>query len=50
MIYPTTAFTHSTSVAAAPETKDETDEAAGEEFCLATFELRADSNYSESEK
>jgi hypothetical protein len=47
--YPTTAFTlYSTSVAT--ETKDETDEAAGEEFRLGTFELRADSNYSESEK
>ena len=49
--YPTAAFTlYSTSVATAPETEDETDEAAGEEFRLGTFELRADSNYSESEK
>jgi hypothetical protein len=49
--YPTAAFTlYSTSVARASETEDETDEAAGEEFRLGTFELRADSNYSESEK
>jgi hypothetical protein len=47
--YPTAAFTlYSTSVP--PEIEDETDEAAGEEFRLGTFELRADSNYSESEK
>jgi hypothetical protein len=49
--YPTAAFTlYSTSVATAPEAEDETDKAAGEEFRLGTFELRADSNYSESEK
>jgi hypothetical protein len=49
--YPTAAFTlYSTSVAKAPGTEAETDEAAGEEFRLGTFELRADSNYSESEK
>jgi hypothetical protein len=49
--YPTAAFTlYSTLVATAPETEDETDEAAEEEFRLGTFELRADSNYSESEK
>jgi hypothetical protein len=49
--YPTAAFTlYSTSVATAPGTEDETDAAAAEEFRLGTFELRADSNYSESEK
>jgi len=50
--YPTAAFTlYSASVAAAPETEDETHEAAREEeFRLGTFELRSDSNYSESEK
>ena len=49
--YPTAAFTlYSTSVATAPETDDKTDEEAAEEFRLGTFELRADSNYSESEK
>jgi hypothetical protein len=49
--YPTAAFTlYSTSVATAPETEDETQEAVREEFRLGTFELRADSNYSESER
>jgi hypothetical protein len=49
--HPTAAFTlYSTSLATAPETEDETDEAATEEFRLGTFELRSDSNYSESEK
>jgi hypothetical protein len=49
--YPTAAFTlYSTSVAKAPETEDEMDEPAAEEFRLGTFELRSDSNYSESEK
>jgi hypothetical protein len=50
--YPTAAFTlYSTSVATAEtEAEAEAVEAAGEEFRLGTFELRADSNYSESEK
>jgi hypothetical protein len=49
--YPTAAFTfYGTSVAKAPETDDKPDEEAAEEFRLGTFELRADSNYSESEK
>jgi hypothetical protein len=49
--YPTAAFTlYSTSVATGSETEAEADEAAGEEFRLGTFELRADSNYSEIEK
>jgi hypothetical protein len=49
--YPTAAFTlYSTSMAAAPETENETDGAAAEDFRLGTFELRADSNYSESGK
>jgi hypothetical protein len=49
--YPTAAFTlYSTSMARAPETENETDEVAAEEFRLGTFELRSDSNYSESEK
>lgn len=47
--YPTAAFTlYSTSTS--PETENETNEAAAEEFRLGTFELRSDSNYSESEK
>jgi|SRR5450755_3198396 hypothetical protein len=49
--YPTAAFTlYSTTMATAPGTADETVEAAGKEFRLGTFELRSDSNYSESEK
>ena len=49
--YPTAAFTlYSTSVAKAPETEDQMGEPAAEEFRLGTFELRSDSNYSESEK
>jgi hypothetical protein len=49
--YLTAAFTlYSTSVATAPETDDKTDEEAADEFRLGIFELRADSNYSESEK
>jgi hypothetical protein len=49
--YPTAAFTlYITSMATAPETENETDEAAAEEFHLGAFELRSDSNYSESEK
>jgi hypothetical protein len=49
--YPTAAFTlYSTAVATATETEDETEGEAGEAFRLGTFELRSDSNYSESEK
>jgi hypothetical protein len=48
--YPTAAFTLYSTAGTAPETEDETVEAAGEEFRLGTFELRSDSNYSESEK
>jgi hypothetical protein len=49
--YPTAAFTlHSTSLAPPTKTEDKTDEEAEEEFRLGTFELRSDSNYSESEK
>jgi hypothetical protein len=49
--YPTAAFTlYSTAVATPTKTDDKTDEEAGEEFRLGTFELRSDSNYSESER
>jgi hypothetical protein len=51
--YPTAAFTlYSASVATPTKTEDKADEDAGEgeEFRLGTFELRSDSNYSESEK
>jgi hypothetical protein len=45
--YPNAAFTlYSTPPTAQPEDERE----AAEEFRLGTFELRADSNYSESEK
>jgi hypothetical protein len=48
--YPTAAFTlYSTSAAPPTKTEDKTDEEAGEEFRMGTFEL-SDSNYSESEK
>jgi hypothetical protein len=54
--YPTAAFTlYSTtkapdSTAKEPETNDEAAGVNEEEFRLGTFELRSDSNYSESEK
>jgi hypothetical protein len=45
--YPNAAFTlYSTP----PPTQPEDEREAAEEFRLGTFELRADSNYSESEK
>jgi hypothetical protein len=43
--YPTAAFTLYSTARTAPETGDQTDKAPGEEFCLGTFELRSDSNY-----
>jgi hypothetical protein len=47
--YPTAAFTLC-STAKAPQTSDEAEEVIEEEFRLGTFELRSDSNYSESQK
>jgi hypothetical protein len=49
--YPTAAFTlYSTSGATPTKTEDKADEEAEEGSRLGTFELRSDSNYSESEK
>jgi hypothetical protein len=45
--YPNAAFTLMRTATPAPA---ETEEPAGEEFRLGTFELRIDSNYSDSEK
>jgi hypothetical protein len=47
--YPNAAFTLY-STAKAPEPSGDAEEPAGEEFRLGTFELRSDSNLSESEK
>jgi hypothetical protein len=47
--YPNAAFTLY-STAKAPEPTGDAEEPAGEEFRLGAFELRSDSNYSESEK
>jgi hypothetical protein len=47
--FPTAAYTLYSTVTAT-ELGDETDEETGEEFRLGTFELRTNSNYSESEK
>jgi hypothetical protein len=47
--YPNAAFTLY-STAKAPEPSGDAEMPAGEEFRLGTFELRSDSNYSESEK
>jgi hypothetical protein len=49
--YPTAAFTlYSASVTTPTKTEDKTDDEGEDEFRLGTFELRSDSNYSESEK
>jgi hypothetical protein len=47
--YPNAAFTLY-GTAKAPEPSVEAEEETGEEFRLGTFELRSNSNYSESEK
>jgi hypothetical protein len=47
--YPSAAFTlYRTGTAT--QAGDETEEEAGDEYCLGTFELWTNSNYSESEK
>jgi hypothetical protein len=47
--YPNAAFTLY-STAKVPEPSADAEKPAGKEFRLGTFELRSDSNYSESEK
>jgi hypothetical protein len=47
--YPSAAFTLCRT-GAATQAGDETEEEAGDEYRLGTFELRTNSNYSQSEK